>query len=395
MVSSPKHSWNSQDRELLAVLEKLYVVSNHEITAIFNSFRKIELSQEGFAAGLTAATVLAQRNDIKRTIRGDSYRKILDSTSVESVRNDYRDLKDGIEDAARRLGVVLKLRATENAPRPIQLPAPSAKLSDWTTDSTTSRLSSHEAEDVMDESPGKKRRVYRTPSPRKRPSSHHMGGLRDLQSESPGSDFSEPSSASSFDDSCSPGSYVPNSDSEDEQMMLGDNHFSATASRIIPLLKIQFDSRGRATQKHPRLLFRAFQPGHGLRARAFQNIAGDILPPPPYDHPVFRNIAHRHLCEDHCFDSPFLSWTENPARALRIIEEKASPRYLSVVDYNDFDDDLVVKYGRGNGLWLVKQMCDDQGFGDLQKIGQDRASHYRGYTGTGEVYEFTISAGSC
>ncbi|EHY52357.1 hypothetical protein ABEF92_007846 [Exophiala dermatitidis] len=156
-------------------------------------------------------------------------------------------------------------------------------------------------------------------------------------------------------------------------------------------LRISFDNQVRRVHTHPRLLFRAFEPAHGLKARRFLDDSSESAIPPP---PAFGTSAFRHLVEQHLrevpFSSPFLSWSQNPRRALDLIEKGAKPRFLAVIDYNDYCEELESRFGRGVGLWLVPSICQRYGFRDLEKAGESTSvgsgtrPRRRGYTGIGE-----------
>ncbi|KAL2439104.1 hypothetical protein ABEF95_015919 [Exophiala dermatitidis] len=156
-------------------------------------------------------------------------------------------------------------------------------------------------------------------------------------------------------------------------------------------LRISFDNQGRRVHTHPRLLFRAFEPAHGLKARRYLDDSFESAIPPP---PAFGTSAFRHLVEQHLrevpFSSPFLSWSQNPRRALDLIEKGVKPRFLAVIDYNDYCEELESRFGRGVGLWLVPSICERYGFRDLEKAGESTSvgsgtrPRRRGYTGIGE-----------
>jgi hypothetical protein len=95
-------------------------------------------------------------------------------------------------------------------------------------------------------------------------------------------------------------------------------------------------------------------------------------------------LARRHLLEDRTFASPFISLTQNPKRALRLILDSDEPLHLAIVDYNVLEEDLSERYRAGP--WLVPQICDDHDLGDLRKPhDRRRRDNTKPYTGTGEV----------
>ncbi|KIW98951.1 uncharacterized protein Z519_00614 [Cladophialophora bantiana CBS 173.52] len=199
------------------------------------------------------------------------------------------------------------------------------------------------------------------------------------------------STESSFYDSCSTGLWDTdaNSDGHEDYPHLDDNDFPNTADRLNPLLKLRFNNKRKWSYKRPRLLFRAFEPQHGLCARRFQDSATSIPRPPTYGGDKFRKLVYRHLITDK-FPSPFLSWTENPERALeKHLAKSSERRSLAIVDYNVLEDDFEKFHGIGTGPWLVPKICETYVFNDLQKINKRwpprrGVKRRKGYKGTGE-----------
>ncbi|EXJ65197.1 hypothetical protein A1O7_01537 [Cladophialophora yegresii CBS 114405] len=114
------------------------------------------------------------------------------------------------------------------------------------------------------------------------------------------------------------------------------------------------------------------------------------MPPPGYTTDEFRDLARRHLCEDKTFASPFLSLTQNPARALNIIAtDERTRRGLAIVDYNDLEEKIKQTFGEEDGLWLVPDVYDAHKLNNLTRIHDDRSAkpkpgNQKDYTGTGE-----------
>ena len=378
----PKHVWTVADRELLAVAEKLYNISNKELTLLFNHLLRDQLVAEGCTEGLRVTAIAAQMSDLRRTVRGNDFRKIL-SMAPTTVYQKFGTLATIMEKAAQDLGIQLRSyidRSGRGDVSPIKRPL-TAKSDDW-EDFTDDEEDRH--------SLAKKRRVMRTPSPKHSSPVHVCQTTQTTPSASHATPMTTTSLSSSFVDSCSPGSYLPDSNAdENEYQGLDDQHFAATSTRIPALLRITYDDRGRPAATRPRLLFRAYDPQHALVARHFLQPNAMILPPPVFTSTGFRDMVSRHLYEDKTFGSPFLSWTENPKRALDLVRTSKTPLSLAVLDYNVLEKDLVQRFGEIAAPWLVPDLCRKFQLTDLTRIHDNNNTatreNQKNYTGTGEV----------
>lgn len=379
--------WSKADRELLAVAQKLFDVSNKDLTLVFNHLSRDALNEEGFTEGLKVMAIAAQISDLKRTGRGEDFREI-QSMAPTAVRNKFDDLTTIIQEAARNLGLRLRSYADPSLSSHVSpSKRPTARTDEWASDN-----------EEDNHSLAKKQRIIRTPSLKVSPANTDCD-LDDTTTPTTNTTLVTPASlvTSRFVDSCSPGSYRPHSDSpENDHQFLGDEHFAATSGRIPPLLRINYDNSGRIAEKvRPRLLFRAYNPEHGLVARRFLGQRMEILPPPAYSSNKFRDMASRHLYEDKTFMSPFLSWTESPKRALKLIETSKVPLSMAIADFNVLEEHLIQRFGKGATPWLVPDICDKLDLTDLKRIHDDKTQNThenrRNYTGTGEVL-FTIQS---
>ncbi|KAI1614264.1 hypothetical protein EDD36DRAFT_221238 [Exophiala viscosa] len=379
----PKHVWTAADRELLAVAQKLYDMSNKQLTKVFNHLHWDQLLEEGFAEGLKVTAISSQIADLKRTVRGNEFRAIL-SMAPTAVYQKHGGLASVIEKAARDLGILLQCYAGRNGysdASPVKRPL-TARSDDWA--------------DVTDEEedspPARKRRSIQTPSPADSTPLHVRQPTGTTTPASNATPITTSSVSLSFIDSCSPGSYrLDSNPDENEYQNLDRHHFAATSDKIPPLLRIRYDDKGRYVPTRPRLLFRAYNPQHKLIARRFLGQEKILdAPPPLWTSDEFCCMARSHLCEDKTFPSPFLSWTENPKRALDLIVESDGSETslsLAVVDYNVLERDLIRRFGEGAGPWLVKTICDTFGLSDLNRIHDNKSKTHesrKGYTGTGE-----------
>lgn len=357
--TQPKHVWSKADRELLAVAQKLFDVSNKELTILFNHLSRDTLSGEGFTEGLKVTAIAAQVSDLKRTGRGQDFREI-QSMAPTAVRNRFDDLATTIQEAARNLGLRLRSYADQSLSGHVSpSKRPTARTDDWPSDDEEDKHSL-----------AKKQRIIRTPSPNVSPANTGCD-IDDTTTPTTNTTLVTPASlvTSRFVDSCSPGSYRPRSDSpENDHQFLSDEHFPATSGKIPPLLRINHDNSGRLASSRPRLLFRAYNPKHGLVARRFLDRSTTIPSPPMFFTKEFRNMARSHLYEDKTFMSPFLSWTESPKRALQLIQTSEVPLSMAILDYNTLEEDLSHRFGRNAGPWLVPAICQRFNFTDLRRI---------------------------
>ncbi|KAK5448180.1 hypothetical protein LTS15_009205 [Exophiala xenobiotica] len=388
--SAPKHAWTSADREFLGVTHRLYDITNIELTQIFNTLNDDRLQQEGLRNGLKTTAISSQVADLKRTDRGGVFRDVL-SMSTSDVRNRFGELILHIQQAAATLGIALPTRqedivTTVSTMRRL----PKARLNEWATESEASMSPPGQNHIVVEVNPPKRRRISATPSPSSSPA-YTNSSFTKSQSPMTLVTCSDSRSSSTPDvDSDSTGSWRTDSDSDggDTHLVICDNDFPATASRINPRLRISFNLKGKSASlgQRPRLLFRAFDPAHRLRARQFLHSSQEVPPPPTMNN--LGDMVFRHLSIDKNFQSPFLSWTESALRALKLIAKSASPLYLAIVDYNVYEDAQEGNFGERTGLWLVPKLCESFGFADLEKL-QDEPStpvprNRKGYTGIGE-----------
>jgi hypothetical protein len=389
--SAPKHAWTSADREFLGVTHRLYDITNIELTQIFNTLNDDRLQQEGFRNGLKTTAISSQVADLKRTDRGGVFQDVL-SMSTFNVQNRFGELIISIEQAAATLGIALPTRSGGTATTvSVTRRLPKAKLDEWATESEASMSPSAENHVVVEVNPPKRRKIVATPSPGASPA-YMSSSLAESQSPTTIVTCSSPRSSSTSEvDSNSIGSWTTDSDSDggNDHLAINENDFPATASRINPRLRISFNLKGKSASQgqRPRLLFRAFNPAHGLRARQFLHSSQEVPPPPTMNN--LGDMVFRHLSIDENFQSPFLSWTESALRALKLIAKSASPLYLAVVDYNVYEDAQEGNFGERTGLWLVPKLCESFGFTELEKL-QDEPStlaprNRKGYTGIGEV----------
>jgi hypothetical protein len=363
-------------------------MTNIELTQIFNTLNDDRLQQEGFRNGLKTTAVSSQIADLKRTDRGGVFQDVL-SMSTSDVRNRFGELILHIQQAAATLGIALLARR-DGVVTPVSTMRrlPKARLDEWATESEASMSPPAPNPVAFEVNPPKRRRITLSPSGSP---AYMSSSLAESWSPMTIITCSDPRSSSTSDvDSDSTGSWETDADSDGgaEYLTLTNDDFPATASRINPRLKISFNLKGKPAPQRPRLLFRAFDPAHGLTARRFLHSSQEVPPPPLKDSQEFRHMAFRHLSIDENFQSPFLSWTESALRALKLIAKSVSPLYLAIVDYNVYEDAQEGSFGKETGLWLVPELCKFFKFTNLEKL-QDEPStiaprNRKGYTGIGE-----------
>lgn len=372
-----KHVWTSEDRELLAVLHKFYDISSREMRSLFNNIYKDRLRREGFPRGLKATTIVSQIADMKRTNRGGVFNDI-QSLTQSAILKKFRKLISDIEIAAGDVKVHLKRKDNEiSAADHVQESRSLANTNDWETDSTDDSI------DVLDDRRGRctisKRTRVTTPSSAE--ASVRRSSMRG-ETTTPFTCSVSPSETASTISSESEGSYQPEPEADNHDPYLHIDHlndFENSATRINPQLRIHFNNKGNSAHSRPRLLWRAGDPAHNLRAREFLNPDTPISRPPT-DKSAFLQLANQHLHVDKTFLSPFLSWTESARRALKLVSDSRDvPLQIYIVDFNVLEEEQECRYGARKAIWLVPNLCDEYG---LNLPG--------GYVGYGEVRLSTL-----
>jgi hypothetical protein len=374
-------------------MNKFFDLSRHNTALLFNTMTKHRLASEGLPRGLSITAIDAQLNDMKRTARGRDFQEI-QAMPLARAFKELHTQKVEVEATAQALRISLKLRlhAHETQQR---LPSKRTLIvepDEWSSDADLSvTTSSNQAAIQSSDRQKRLRRPGSLPANRRTVTIEDTRKSR-VRTESTGASTYTSTSLSSIEsDSCSSGSWVSGSDSEDEvHLNLDENDFGATATRMNPRLSLQFNNQGKVALKRPRLLFRAFDPSHGLRARHFLAPSARITQPPS-SNTEFGDLARRHLCEDKTFSSPLLSFTQSPTRALKIIaKDKQTSKALAIIDFNDLEEKITRTYGAGNGPWFVPNVCGTHDLKNLTRIHDEQArkgkwKNQKNYTGTGEV----------
>lgn len=343
--AAPKHKWTDEQRTTLAVLTKFYAISMNDQVRVFNHMFAETLSHEGFNDGLTLGALRAQLADLRTTPRGETYRAFL-SLSPNQALEKSRQIRDRIEEAADGIHLSLWVRQ------------------------------------LLDDQPTSVRERNVSPSPVKR---------RRLRYTSE----SSPSSSEDSETSCSQGSWETGIDTDESDFDRFNEDAFSRVSRVSPVLRTGRDLHNRRVQERPRLLFRAFDPEHQLRARRFLATAASIPAPPTFASTKFKEEVYPHLSEDRNYSSPFLSFTSNIGRTLKIIKKADHVLHLAILDYNVLEKSLANRFGEHDRIYLAPDICKQCGFDNLQKTNRQPSSTAtaRGrkpYTGRDEVHLLSI-----
>jgi hypothetical protein len=145
--------------------------------------------------------------------------------------------------------------------------------------------------------------------------------------------------------------------------------------RDAPKLYLDKDYEGNHSKKKPRLVFRAFETSHNFRARQFLDTDRDIPTPPAFGSNAFRTLAEPHLRGDLSYQSPFISVTEWPRYAMKVMGSMKPARSLAVFDMLDIEEDSTERFGERCRPYPVGTLCKKHDLFDLPG----------GYTGRGEV----------
>ncbi|KPI39602.1 uncharacterized protein AB675_3450 [Cyphellophora attinorum] len=402
----PRHEWSEQDRILLALSYRFYQNEKSAMYKIWNQINHAVLIREGFANGAIANTALnSQFAEMKRT-QATVYRQVFDQP-VDVVRRQFRVHKDLLEDTAQKLNISLVLRVhppapstaqpTNNAPPPTVAGgpfrredwSPSTVRSDHITTQNSDLDSSHES--PVASRPNLQSFIFSADGWQPAaPAVNHTPVSDTRQTENHVSEAQPTTRPSYVPRSVFKGVFVPPPPSTAPATPVVYLPDTLANVRKSPVLRTPFDSEGVLGKWHPVLLFRAFDPEHGLTARRFLDERSIPMPPTVLSS-AFKDEVTPHLRGDTTYQSPFLSLTQSANRALDLIEESVhqksvrkyssdAQKWLAVFLYNDIDDEARQQFD-GQGLHrnkmrprLVPTICNDHGLDNLPN----------GYRGFGE-----------
>ena len=105
------NNWTKRQRQALCLMYALYVHEVEKFTQIFNEVFASEVEVKGKEKGLKRGTIVAQFENMKAGLTGyDVWKTCFEQYSFDQLRINLGPLRNEIEDAARYLGILLKLR---------------------------------------------------------------------------------------------------------------------------------------------------------------------------------------------------------------------------------------------------------------------------------------------
>lgn len=391
----PQHQWREDDLLVLALLYKIYGNEKSTLLRCFNAINREILEAEGFQNGMMPIEDLQTWHcDMERNQHPVLTR--VRNSPLNVLRHMYRVQRDMIEDAAQLLNITLELRVEPpSAPLPFShlstqaLPVrtPTSAMGpvvrdDWssTTASSDEDNDGQPATSAATRQAINARAIIRsyTHNPHKaqkvdKNESHPALSAQPIQRRALESlpcnftfDFCVHTSQSTPPSDCvlQPQENIsPYDDARDKHGYI----------REVPLLFTnEADENGKQT-KHPVLLFRAFNPNTGFRARRFAG-SEKITSPPAFLSSEFRRDIEKHLRFDTEHDSPFLSLTASSRRAFNIVLRSKAETHFAVFTYSGLREEKRSK------LWLIPHVCEKHRLDDLHVLGTapTRGSPYRG-----------------
>ena len=352
-IGRAQHKWSDQDRTLVAVLDRCYIMTRSDQQQIFNVICKETLKREGYDSD-SYSGVNAQMKELKAGGKGFRFWRIVMELPAASVMAIFSDERKSIEEAAGQVGVVLEL-SSEFDEFVSQAKAPAMKERISGSVQVAQATLQLPKSDIMAEVSVKSTALS---NPRRIfigveiPMTHKAGRnklpRREIISASP---------------------------PRREENILD----ILRRVRLSPKLRSNKDFEGNfSIGGHPTILFRAFEPEHRFRARRFLASDTDIPTPPHVGSLKFLNEVERHLRVDKTYASPVISVTEHARNALRKIATEKPARSLAIFDYFEVEEDLVERYGTRCRPYLVPNICDKHGLHGDRELP-------KGYRGRGEV----------
>ena len=338
-----RHKWTEEDRIVLALLFRFYSNTDDDRLRIWNHIHKEVLASEGYPdSGYGLQPMLTQVDWMKRGGAGSQIWKSVREVPLHRARQAFSTHKDVIEEAAQQLRIQLKLRLgtpqQEVAPvkqAPANKPMPpkafSTRSSQHIATARADEWSSSSDEDDEDQnSPCARRHMTLNPS-FQRQKTLNATLIRSFAFDAGSQDLSA-------------AEHSPKSGNRQQT----DDYLNIGRPQDRPrLVAKNLSSPG--TPRQPTLLFRAFLPGHGFKARKFLAENKRAPPPPPMASETFLEMVDPHLRqylpENATYLSPFISLTESPGRALKFVHKKQLPHSLAVFEANAISKDGKDRYG--------------------------------------------------
>lgn len=353
-----RHRWTDGERLTIALLRHLYDNSWDHCMNIWNDLHKQPLAREGFpASGLPLSTMQSQVAHLRRS-RATSW-DVVAGLTISQAWNRFAKQRNTIEKAAGRLNIRLKVRVQSLAPGTVALTtvAPAAQYVQGAVVQPSDRTSiitahAHDWEDSSSESDGHDRK------------SPCLRRLNASLIRSYAFDATDPSVARA-EQTTAPTSISTSMTDPDQ--------------RLPPRLRLNLSGAPNSPSGAPTLLFRAFLPGHGFKARKFLDNPGErVPPPPPFQSETFRERVGPHLRENASYLSPFISLAQNPLNALKRITKSGLPLSFAIFYFQDVMDDGIARYG---------DLCQPYPYLCPKIVGEHDLDDLPGhYNGAGEVW---------
>ena len=279
------------------------------------------------------------------------YKAVAEQPLVD-VRRQYRVERDIIEDAAQELRIVLSLRL-QGRPSVMPQPIPTPVQDDEQDFARSSRSSAPAHSERFTREDWSPSTVAATPVPNQ-PAVHipiiNTSSVNPINIRSFAFNNSETQLTSVFQ-----GVYLPATPVNTSNARAASKDPLEDVRRS-PKLMIEIDGEESQTRRHPTLLYRAFDPSHGFVARRF--LQTDNIPDPPsVTSKEFNQDVSAHLDPDNRTNGPFLSFTQFPQVALKMIQKPGIAKSFAVFLFNDLDDEGSLR--KKMKPRLVPQIVDD------------------------------------
>lgn len=322
---------------------RLLNYSRQSVGLIWNKINERKLRREGFSAGVPLTTLDAQYNEIKGGGKGYACFNELLHLNEQGLKGQYTQTYNNVVRTARRLRLYKATRTARDrnpGQHRAQLRRRRRAASLPTTISVES-LESSDQDDLPVTNPFLLNHMFRIEE-----EGEHQ------QDHGPNHTIHNPGPTNTLRRMASTTPYPP-------------------VLRVTR--KAEADKKSRLV-----LLFRAFEPEHGFRARCFlQN--NNIPAPPVAGTKEFKDLVWPHLHRSVYCDSSFVSLTSSSKDALRRIEldfsKDGTERSLAIFSFDAVLETAVKRYGSGSGFYHVRSFFEKDDISDLPD----------GYTGPSEV----------
>ena len=335
------HKWSEKGRIVLCLLHREY--ERKFIARLWSYVFRNQLNLEGLSAGMPATRLDGQLAEMRTGGKGHELYTSIKDAEEDLINSTYSSYLQEIRDAIRNLKLDVKKKLNNTVTRAKSNPGRAQRRQHDASRADTSDG------DASPESP--------QPMPRLQHFIHQASPyFQQLPPATGGTDSAR----------------FP--------------HWRQTDEYIYPRLTTNMDSEGNNTSSHPLLLFRATPVITAFRSRRFKNPDVTIPAPPVFGSQEFKDIAWPHLQRDRSYQSPFVSFAQNPHNALRRVElarseEHDQKMFLVIFTYNSLQDDAKAQFSTAEAPYLVRALFTPREVSDLPD----------GYRGTGEVSELSAN----